>query len=81
LNRHGRPHVDENWDVIFEKATETLLAVTLGWRNVTNGSGEEIPFSPEAARAIYENRRSSVRAQLLTENQRIAGFSSNSASS
>lgn len=43
---------------------EALVAITIDWRNLTKG-GEEYKFTPENARALYEQSPSIVQ-QLLT---------------
>lgn len=42
-----------DFDEIESDALEMLTAVTVGWENVLDPDGKEIPFSPDAARALY----------------------------
>lgn len=74
FNRKGKMQLPDDPDDIFDNETTRLVALTLGWRNVTNGSGEPIPFTADAARVFYENRRSNVRAQVSKALADIANF-------
>ncbi len=38
-----------------QQTRENLAAFTLGWRGLTQPDGSPLPYSPEAARSLYEN--------------------------
>ena len=79
FNKHGRASLPDDPDELRAQETERLVALTLGWRNVTR-KGKELEFSPDEARSIYENRASSVRAQVSKALADIANFTQGSSS-
>ena len=80
FNRTGRASRPDDPDERREQETERMIALPLGWRGVTDKAGDPVPFSAEAARAAYENRRSSVRAQIARALADIANFTPGSSS-
>lgn len=74
FNKEGKTRLPEDPATLREQETTRLVALTLGWSGMTNGNGEEVPFSPEKARELYENRRSSVRTQVSRALLNIANF-------
>ena len=79
FNRHGKASLPDDPDELRAQETERLVALTLGWRNVT-WKGEPLEFTTKAARDIYENRASSVRAQISKALADIANFTQGSSS-
>lgn len=59
LNKDGKASLPEDPEELFDQTTARLVALTLGWEGTTE------PFSADAARKHYENRRSTVRKQIL----------------
>lgn len=80
FNRTGKAALPDDPDELREQETERMIALTLGWRGVTDKDGEVVPFTAEAVRAAYENRRSSVRAQIARALSDIANFTVDSSS-
>jgi hypothetical protein len=74
FNKKGRATLPENPDEIYARDTDRMVDLTLGWSGVTDSKGETLPFSADAVRAVYENRRSSVRAQVARALSDIANF-------
>ena len=51
-----------------DRMTDLLVAVTIDWRGLKQGSGKDakyVPFSPEAARKIYD-QSPDVATQVMT---------------
>ncbi len=74
FNKTGRAALPDDPDELREQETQRMIALTLGWRGVTNKDGEPVAFNAEAVRAAYENRRSSVRGQVAKALADIANF-------
>lgn len=50
-----------------QDAIDRLVSLTIGWSGITDESGQEIPFTPDAARKVYEDDDNGwIRIQLLT---------------
>jgi hypothetical protein len=64
INRQGKASLPDDPDDLREQETDRMVELTIDWRNVTDKDGDAVPFSAEAVRAVYENRRSSVRSQI-----------------
>lgn len=60
--------VDPQADVI-----ERLVAVTIGWTGMPGEDGKDLPFSKDAARAIYTNFPS-IRRNVLQEHEDTKNF-------
>lgn len=56
FNRRGKAQLPDDPDALFEQQTDRLVAFTLGWSNLQI-DGKAVPFSENAARDLYENRR------------------------
>lgn len=81
FNRKGRISLHPDAEQVFDEQTDRLVALTLGWENVQDASGTPITFTPEALRAIYENRRSTVRAQVIKGLDDAENFTTSSSAS
>jgi hypothetical protein len=81
FNKTGKASLPDDPDELRDQETERMVALTLGWRGVTDKAGEPLPFTPEAAREAYENRRSSIRAQVAKALADIANFTPGQSSS
>lgn len=74
---NGKLEATDPLDEIAQQ-TEYLVAATLGW-NLTQG-GQELPFSPEAARILYTDpKKQWLRAQVLEGLNKTALFIEGSA--
>jgi hypothetical protein len=80
FNKTGKASLPDDPDELREQETERMVALTLDWRGVTDKAGEPVPYTPEAAREAFENRRSSVRAQVARALADIANFTVGSSS-
>lgn len=54
LQKTGKVTLDDPAEQELQ-ARDNLVSFTLGWSGFTDEKGKEVPFSPEAARELYEN--------------------------
>ena len=54
LQKTGKVSLDDPAEQEMQ-SRENLVSFTLGWTGFTDDKGVAVPFSPEAARALYEN--------------------------
>lgn len=78
FNRRGKAQLPDDPDELYDAETERLVALTLGWRGVTDGDAKPLAYSAEVARKFYENRRLSVRTQVSRALTAIGNFTSDS---
>lgn len=81
FNKRGKPSLPTDPDEIREDETERMVALTLDWRGVTDANDATVPFTKEAVRKAYENRKSSVRSQVQRGLLDISNFTRSSSGS
>lgn len=54
LQKTGKVTLDDPAEQELQ-ARDNLVSFTLGWSGFTDEKGKDVPFSPEAARELYEN--------------------------
>jgi hypothetical protein len=74
INRQGKASLPDDPDDLRDQETDRMVELTIDWRNVTDKDGEPVQFSASAVRAVYENRRSSVRSQISKALVNIGNF-------
>lgn len=53
MNRNKKPDAD----VMFQQGIDLLVNCTVGWSGITTDNGKkDLPFTPDAARALYTNK-------------------------